>query len=359
MAHAAKEYCCPLCDYEGRSDHLTRHIQAVHKDKDKVLAQPMPPGLAWVAVETNPMVIYKEKKEGESTTYPEGVCFACGHHIRKKLGRHDMHSSELFEGHICKDKQVRSKPVPVKYGNKTVMEKMPVVTLTAKNITDAHALTNGAFNIECNESDVVRPMESFNNIVQSLKKLYAENRSLKASSKRVAGAADVWKALQDANIPGFEKEDDDSDVEQTASYLALMKSPESIASTIAKEIEGFRKEIDRAKNRVKKMMEAEMTAVKEHADKKLEEQAMLITENEKKLGEQARLILKNQDELKHKDRLIKKLMDELSTEEAAAESDSDTEAVVVAPTPVKKKIFMKNEIQSKDHRTKLTQLNLV
>jgi hypothetical protein len=79
-------------------------------------------------------------------------------------------------------------------------------------------------------------------------------------------------------------------------------------------------------------------------------------EQDKKLGEQARLILEQQDEMKHKDKLIKKLMDELSKKEAAAESESDTEAVV-SEVPVKKKVFIKNEIQSKEYRTKLITLS--
>jgi hypothetical protein len=176
------------------------------------------------------------------------------------------------------------------------------------------------------------------NLLTTLKSLCAKIKTLSAGEN----IDKVWKLFEEANIPGFEKPESDSDdsgdeVERTA---------ENMAAIMTREIEGYKKALQRKEVQMQRRFEAQLLTMKNEAE-----------EQDKKLGEQARLILEQQDEMKHKDKLIKKLMDELSKKEAAAESESDTEAVTVEPTQIKKKVFIKNEIQSKEYRTKLITLS--
>jgi hypothetical protein len=330
---------CPFCDYAGRSDHLHDHIVAIHNDKDEILKRPMPANTEWRRSAVNPNVLYQTVKEETGTLKcHNGVCFACGHFI-KKSHLQKKSSSLVYDTHVCKEKKKRG-PAPA-----PPTEKPPTVTPQTKTGTAVEDMFISIHKILSPYGFQVELDESLNCVVDTTQaNLLTTLKSLSGKIKTLSSGENidkVWKLFEAANIPGFEKPDSDDsgdEVERTA---------ENMAAIMTKEIDGYKKQLRAKEGQMQRRFEAQLLTMKNEAEAQ-----------DKKLGEQARLILEQQDEMKHKDKLIKKLMDELSKKEAAAESDSDTEAVVAA-VPVKKKIFIKNEIQSKDHRTKLTQMNLV
>ena len=331
---------CPFCDYAGRSDHLHDHIVSIHKDKDEILKRPMPANTEWRQSDVNPNVLYQTvKEETGNLKCHNGVCFACGHFI-KKSHLQKKSSSLVYDTHVCKEKKKRG-PAPAPPTDTPPTEKPPTVTPQTKTVAAVEdmfisihkILSPYGFQVELDDSlnCVVDTTQA--NLLTTLKSLSGKIKTLSAGEN----IDKVWKLFEAANIPGFEKPDSDDsgdEVERTA---------ENMAAIMTKEIDGYKKQLRAKEGQMQRRYEGQLLTMKNEAE------AL-----EKKLGEQARLILEYQNEMKHKDKLIKKLMDDLS----AQASDSDTEAVV-SEVPVKKKIFIKNEIQPKDHRTKLTQMNLV
>lgn len=331
---------CPFCDYAGRSDHLHDHIVSIHKDKDEILKRPMPANTEWRQSDVNPNVLYQTvKEETGNLKCHNGVCFACGHFI-KKSHLQKKSSSLVYDTHVCKEKKKRG-PAPAPPTDTPPTEKPPTVTPQTKTVAAVEdmfisihkILSPYGFQVELDDSlnCVVDTTQA--NLLTTLKSLSGKIKTLSAGEN----IDKVWKLFEAANIPGFEKPDSDDsgdEVERTA---------ENMAAIMTKEIDGYKKQLRAKEGQMQRRYEGQLLTMKNEAE------AL-----ERKLGEQARLILEYQNEMKHKDKLIKKLMDDLS----AQASDSDTEAVV-SEVPVKKKIFIKNEIQPKDHRTKLTQMNLV
>lgn len=342
---------CPLCDYSGRSDHLHDHIVAIHKDKEEILKRPMPANIEWRQSEVNPNVLYQAVKEETGTLKcHNGVCFACGHFI-KKSQLHKKSSTLVYDTHTCKEKRKRgpaSAPAQPRPAAVAAAPQTQTKTETPFNSSSAFEdmfisihkiLSPYGFQVEFDDSLKCVVDMTQANLLTTLKSLSAKIKTLSAGEN----IDKVWKLFEEANIPGFEKPESDSDADSSDE---VERTAENMAAIMTREIEGYKKALQRKEVQMQRRFEGQLLTMKTEAE-----------EQDKKLGEQARLILEQQDEMKHKDKLIKKLMDELSKKEAAAESESDTEAVTVEPTQIKKKVFIKNEIQSKEYRTKLIALS--
>jgi len=360
MAAAAKHYDCPFCDQNMRSDHLKEHIAARHPNPAEFL-DVSADGIVWRRSK-NPQVIYATDSSG---THIKGCCFQCW-----KSFDQETSSTWIFDDHKCKEKQIRRRVVAKLPNGKPI--KKTVLSITEDKLLKVWNDSRAAFTIPYQEREKgdKRPElpdleEGFNNMAKSLIKLSAENKELKTKSVATSDPGPtVWKALREGEIPGFEEEERDSDDDTP---LPTQDVP-TIVSRLSAEFNKFRKALISKEAQVKRRMEADMAAQKaelEEQDKKLADHSRVIVDQEETIASLER-------KLKDKEATVQALLAALKQKTAApvpapaaaAESDSEEEEVPtmevreVQPT-IKKRVMMKSPVISSEHRTKLTQMNLV
>jgi hypothetical protein len=357
MAVAAKHYDCPFCDQNMRSDHLKEHIAARHPNPAEFL-DVSDNGIVWRRAK-NPQVIYATDGSG---THIKGCCFQCW-----KSFDQETSSTWIFDDHTCKAKQIRRRVV-AKLPNGKPIKKI-VLSITEDMVLKVWNDSKGAFTIpylEREEGDTRPELPdmpgAFNNMAKSLIKLSAENKALKAKAvQSVDPGPAVWKALREGEIPGFEEEERDSDDDTP---LPVQDVP-TIVSKLSHQFQAFRKALISKEAQVKRRFDADIAAQKaelEEQDKKLADHSRVIVDQEETITSLER-------KLKDREATIQALLTALKQKTAAppppaaTESDSEEEAPAlevreVVP-PVKKRVMMKSPEILTDHRTRLTQMNLV
>ena len=367
MAVAAKHYDCPFCDQNMRSDHLKEHISARHPNPAEFL-DVSADGIVWRRSK-NPQVIYATDSSG---THIKGCCFQCW-----KSFDQETSCTWIFDDHKCKAKQIRRRVVAKLPNGKPI--KKTVLSITEDMVLKAWNASKGAFTIPYQEREKGdnRPEcpdmpGAFDNMVKSLIKLSAENKELKSKSVATSDPGPVvWKALREKEIPGFEEEERDSDDDTP---LPVQDVP-TIASTLSHQFQVFRKALANKEAQVKRRFDADIAAQKaelEEQDKKLADHTRVIVDQEETITSQER-------KLKDKDATIQALLAALKQKSAApasapapapapalaadSESDSDTETptleVRAVEPAIRKRVMMKSLPVQPEHRTRLTQMNLV
>jgi uncharacterized coiled-coil protein SlyX len=246
-----------------------------------------------------------------------------------------------------------------------------VLSITEDTVLKVWNDSKGAFTIpylEREEGDTRPELPdmpgAFNNMAKSLIKLSAENKALKVKAvDKVEPGPVVWKALREGEIPGFEEQERDSDDDTP---LPTQDVP-TIVSTLSHQFQAFRKALAGKEAQVRRRMEVDIAAQKaelEEQDKKLADHSRVIVDQEETITSLER-------KLKDREATIQALLTALKQKTAAppppppaaTESDSEEETPTlevreVVP-PVKKRVMMKSPEILTDHRTRLTQMNLV
>ena len=267
MAGVAKHYQCPFCDATHRSDHLTRHILAIHKDIATVMAMPQPEGKSWVRSELNPDVLYHRWVDGTQIKCMKAVCFKCGHLLKKGEG-YRKNSTEVFDTHQCKATQARQKAVKVTTEEgATVAVKTTVMALTGEDITKLRfKMPPGAKYcfFESDEDGKVMVRESWvglSNLAIRLAKEEAERTAAPATENVDA----VWAALKKAK-PDFFEDDPMSDAEDEDDAPVKQQTVESIVGKVSRLLTGFQKRNANMERIIQDKVARETESLKEELD---------------------------------------------------------------------------------------------
>jgi hypothetical protein len=333
---------------------MTRHVLAKHANKEAILQRDVSDGMWKEAITAN--VIYRV----QNGVCKEGLCLTCGRYLHKT----EDADTTLFDEHTCPEKQSRVRAVVLPDGRKI---KKTAMTLTEDHLRPVYHATGGTVRLEFHDvksKTQVHVEKTFKNLAETVVSLYKENKALKAKAvQSVDPGPAVWKALREGEIPGFEEEERDSDDDTP---LPVQDVP-TIVSKLSHQFQAFRKALAGKEAQVRRRMEADMAAQKaelEEQDKKLADHSRVIVDQEETIASLER-------KLKDKDATIQALLTALKQKTAAppppppaaTESDSEEETPAlevreVVP-PVKKRVMMKSPEILTDHRTRLTQMNLV
>jgi hypothetical protein len=345
---------------------MTRHVLAKHTNKEAILQRDVSDGMWKEAITAN--VIYKV----QNGLCKEGLCLTCGRYLHKL----EDADTTPFDEHKCPEKQNRVRSIVLPDGRKI---KKPAMTLTGDHLRPLYHATGGMVRLEhhdVKEKTQIHVEKTFKNLADTTVALYKENKALKEKAKVAVVAETVdpgptlWKAMREAEIPGFEEEERDSDDDTP---LPTQDVP-TIVSTISRQFQAFRKALAGKEAQVKRRFDADIAAQKaelEEQDKKLAEQARLIVDQEETIASLER-------KLKDKEATIQALLAALRQKSTApvpatvpvpvpvaadSESDSDTETPTIevheVEPPIRKRVMMKSLPVQSEHRTKLTQMNLV